>query len=208
MFIKKTKLIQQLTLAESIAGDTPLGHGIPYVNTIESMAGISNSDRLSIERTLALEMERIAIHVGDLSGMAVDIAYQLAADVINVLRTPVINWMQLWCGNRFGKGLLGVGGTHYPLTERLCDDLEKILQNFEGRFATIMERLFSSSGVLSRFRKIGVVTGTQSELIGSVGMLSRITGIDRDIRKTHPFEYYQKEEYDFFTIVTGIENCQ
>ena len=70
---------------------------------------------LDIERTIGLELERIAMHIGDLSNMCIGLAYQLGAAVFGALRTPTINYSQLWCGNRFGKGLIRVGGTHYPL---------------------------------------------------------------------------------------------
>ena len=60
--------------------------------------------RLTIPRTLALEIERIAIHTGDLSAVCTDIAYQLGSAVFGRLRTPLINYFQTWCGNRLEKG--------------------------------------------------------------------------------------------------------
>ncbi len=58
-----------------------------------------------MHRTLAQEIERIAIHTGDLSAICTDVAYQLGSSVFGRLRTPIINFFQEWCGNRLAKGL-------------------------------------------------------------------------------------------------------
>lgn len=204
LFLKKSALIQRTVLSESIAGDTTVGHASTFVGLIESLGSISIQDRLKIERTIGLELERIAMHIGDLSNMCIGLAYQLGASVFGALRTPTINYSQLWCGNRFGKGLIRVGGTHYPMNESLVDSLEKFLNNFEARFLTMAEKMFSLSSVLMRMENIGTVTKTQMELIGAVGMAARMTGIERDLRKSHPTGAYQKLTYaPVFNITNG-----
>ncbi len=205
LFLEKKRWDQRLILSESITGDTVCGHGLAFTLGMEAMGGLTSAkdQRLILERTIALELERIAVHTGDLSGMCVDVAYQLGAEVINVLRTPIINYMQLWCGNRFAKGYLGLGGSHYPLTTKLKDQFRAMLDNYDDRFAAIMDRLFTLSSVLTRFRKIGVLTGTQAELIGAVGMVARFAGLDRDVRRTHSFLAYEQTPYEYFTLFTG-----
>ena len=49
-------------------------------------------------------MERIAIHIGDLGGIAEDVAYKMGSAVFGVTRTLVINTLLEICGSRFGKG--------------------------------------------------------------------------------------------------------
>jgi Ni,Fe-hydrogenase III large subunit len=161
------------------------------------------NERLEIERCIGLELERIAIHVGDLGGIAVDVAYQLAASVFGTLRTPVINYTQTWCGNRFGKGLIRVGGSHYPFTEELSGKLTKLLDNFEERFDPMAEHMFGLPSVLMRVENIGKVTEKQMRLIGAVGMTARMTGVVRDIRQSHPFAAYKKHLVTTETLEAG-----
>jgi len=203
-YLKKPSLIQRTVLSESIAADTAVGHATAFATLIESLAGISVTDRLIIERTIGLELERIAMHIGDLSNLCVGLAYQLGASVFGALRTPTINYSQLWCGNRFGKGLIRVGGSHYPLNQTLIDSLKKFLNNFEIRFRTMATRTFELPTVLMRTENIGKVTRTQMELIGAVGMAARMTGIPRDLRKSHPFGAYSMIPYEpVYDITTG-----
>ena len=96
LFLEKNKLLQRATLAESIAGDTVAGHTTAFVNLWESLCGNKPEEDLQFSRTLALELERIAIHTGDLSAICTDIAYQLGSSVFGRLRTPVINYFQIW----------------------------------------------------------------------------------------------------------------
>lgn len=192
LFLSKPRLIQRTILSESIAGDTALGHSLAFVSMMESLGNIEVSERLTLERTIGLELERIAMHVGDLGNVNIGMAYQLAASVFGTLRTPVINYTQTWCGNRFGKGLNRVGGTYYPFTSELSDKLTALLNKFQASFVPMSERLFSLPSFLMRAENIGKVTESQMRLIGAVGMAARVTSIPSDIRQTHPFAGYKK----------------
>jgi len=203
LFLKKTSLIQRTVLAESIAADTAVGHSVAFASLMESLSNTRINLRLEIERVLGLELERIAMHVGDLGNMNIGTAYQLAASVYGTLRTPAINYTQTWCGNRFGKGLVRVGGSHYPFTEELRIKLLSFLDKFEESFNPMCERLFSLPSALSRFENIGKVTQKQMHLIGAVGMTARMTGIARDIRISHPFAGYKFQNITSATLDNG-----
>ncbi len=203
LFLKKPTLLQRTVLSESIAGDTAVGHSYAFVSLMESMGHVAINKRLEIERTIALELERIAWHVGDLGNMNIGLAYQLASSVFGTLRTPVINYTQTWCGNRFGKGLNRVGGTHYPFTKELTEKLVTLLDKFEESFNPMSERLFSLPTALMRIENIGKVTKTQMQLIGAVGMAARMAGINRDVRISHPFAAYKDYSITNETLENG-----
>lgn len=203
LFLERSRLLDRTILSESIAGDTAVGHSLAFVSLMESLGGIRVTEQLELERTLALELERLAMHLGDLGNVNIGMAYQLAASVFGTLRTPVINYTQTWCGNRFGKGLNRVGGTHYPFTEDLRDKLLALLHNVEATAEPMAERLFSLPSFLMRAEQIGVVTEKQMRLIGAVGMAARAAGIPSDIRRSHPFAAYKRYAIDTKTLEQG-----
>jgi len=123
LFIDKKNLSQRTTLAENIAGDTVVGHTTAFAMVWESLCGFKPSKDIEFARTLALEMERIAIHTGDLSAICTDVAYQLGSSVLGRLRTPMINFMQEWGGNRLSKGLIMPGKNQFPFTPALAKRL-------------------------------------------------------------------------------------
>ena len=203
LFLEKSKLIQRTVLTESVAADTAVGHSLAFVMAMESLGKVPVSENLELERTIALEVERIAMHIGDLGNVNIGMAYQLAASVFGTLRTPVINYMQTWCGNRFGKGVNRVGGSHYPLSQELIGKLNGLLDKIDSTAGPMSDRLFSLPSFLMRSENIGTVTENQMRLIGSVGMAARATGVPMDIRQSHPFSGYKKYTIDSQTLEQG-----
>lgn len=203
LFADKEGSLQRCILAENIAGDTAVGHGLAHAQLIESLAGLEVSEVLQIERCIALEMERIAVHIGDTAALCGDVAYQLGQVTCEALRTLVINTTQFWCGNRFGKGLVRPGGSNYPLTDEIAREINRVLNDVERRFGNVTDCIFTLSSVLGRFEDIGILTRQQAVSIGAVGMAARSCGNLRDIRKTHPFQYFRKHEVHPVILETG-----
>ncbi|MHC1706710.1 MAG: NADH-quinone oxidoreductase subunit C [Bacteroidales bacterium] len=177
--------LRRSILAESIAGDTAVGHSLAHSLLIESFGNTGVSTELMIERSIALELERIGIHLGDSAALCTDVAYQLGQVVNESLRTVVINTTQLWCGNRFGKGMIRPFGTNYPLKKEISLVVIQNLDSIMKRFIPMSDKMLSMPSVLSRFDGIGAVTRYQLKSIGAVGMAARMGGLDRDIRKSH-----------------------
>ena len=203
LFTESRNALQRSILAENIAGDTAIGHGLAHAQLIESLAGIEVCDALRIERCIALEMERIAVHIGDTAALCGDVAYQLGQVTCEALRTMVINTTQFWCGNRFGKGLVRPGGSNYPLTDEIASGLLEVLGDVERRYGNVADCVYSLPSVLGRFEDIGTVTRQQAEGTGAVGMAARTCGIVRDLRRTHPFQYYKNYNIDPVILETG-----
>jgi Ni,Fe-hydrogenase III large subunit len=195
LFLEKQKLIQRHILAESIAGDTVAGHTTAFANLYESLCGFQLTHDLQHQRTLALELERIAVHTGNLSAMCTDVGYQLGSAVFGRLRTPLINYFQKWCGNRLAKGLIRAGKTNYPMTSALVDDLKELLSDYKPDFDEMCLETFALPSVSARFERTGVVTNTQAKEIGTVGLVARTSGINRDIRASHPHDLYKEMEH-------------
>lgn len=190
--LQKKKLVERTTLAESIAGDTVVGHTTAFVNLWESLCGYTPDYSLKYLRTLALELERMAIHTGDLSAVCTDIAYQLGSAVYGRLRTPLINFFQEWCGNRLAKGLIRAGKTNYPFSADHAKRLSEVFDAYLPDFIEMSKQLFNLPSALSRMEKTGVVTYEQLLEIGTVGMAARMNALNRDIRSSHPHDLYGK----------------
>ncbi len=203
LFLSKNTPLQRCILAESIAGDTAVGHSLAHTQLIESLTGLEPGEALQIERCVALEMERIAVHIGDTAALCGDVAYQLGQVVCEAIRTRVINTTQLWCGNRFGKGLIRSGGSNFPLSEETAAEIIKMTDFVDRQFSGITECIYSSPSVLARFEDIGTVTGTQARQIGAVGIAARTCGMARDVRKTHPFQYFRNFAVNPAILETG-----
>lgn len=195
-FLEKKKLLQRATIAETIAGDTVVGHATTFSHVWESLCGVQPSRDMEYARTIALELERMAVHTGDLSAVCTDIAYQLGSSVFGRLRTPIINFMQEWGGNRLSKGLIRPGRNQFPFTPELARRLAEILDIYEPDFLEMNGQLFQLPSALSRFERTGVVSYDDVLSIGTVGMAARMSGLNRDIRQSHPFGLYPELNHE------------
>ncbi len=192
LFLKKKKLIERSVLAEQITGDTVAGHTSVFANLWESLCGVEVNYERDFAKTVAAEIERMAIHTGDLAAICADIAYQLGNAVYGRLRTPLVNFFQEWGGNRLGKGLIRPARINYPFTEALKEKLLEILKDYEKDFDEMTEKFTSLPSTLSRMEKTGVVSYNRVLEIGTVGMSARMSGLTRDIRASHPYNLYGK----------------
>lgn len=179
-------------LAESIAGDTVIGHHLAYLNAVESLTGTKIPYKAILIRTIALELERIAMHLADLSALANDIAYLMGSSVFGVTRTIVINTFLSICGNRFGRGLLRPGGSAYDISKELIEKIRKNLTKTKIDTQRMGKTMFDCPTVGSRFDNTGKVTKAQMVEIGAVGMAARASGVMINARISHPFGVYDK----------------
>ena len=190
-FTKSSNRLRQTLLAESIAGDSAVSHAVAFSMATEKLMNINN-ENLNIERTIALELERIAMHIADTGALCTDVAYQLGQVACEALRTVTINTTQAWCGNRFGKGLIRPFGTNKPLTAEKIAMIRKNVAEVRRRYNEVKEDIESSPTILARFEQCGLVPKAEMLRIGGVGMASRASGARRDIRASHPYAAYLK----------------
>jgi Ni,Fe-hydrogenase III large subunit len=188
--------IRKMLLSETIAGDSTVAHSLAYVSAIEALSDFVPDEKLQLERSIALELERIAIHLGDTSALCLDVAYQLGQVACEALRTIVINTLQLWCGNRFAKGLVRPHGTNYPADKSLCNKIHENLHETVDRYREVAKKILSLPSLLARFEDVGTVTLEQSKLAGLTGLSARASGLERDIRASHPFQWYRQINHE------------
>ena len=179
---KMLKNNPNIWLAESISGDTTIGHSSVFARGIEALTGMKVCKRAQTIRKIALEMERMAIHIGDIGAIAGDIAYLMAANVLGVTRTLVINTMLEISGSRFGKGLMRIGGVNFDIDDELKDKITKMLEEVDTRVTEMCDAMFSNATVLSRLENTGLVSTKKAEEIGMVGPAARASGVVVDCR--------------------------
>ena len=180
-----------LSQVEAASGDATIAHATAYASIVEALAGAEAPPRAQWLRALALELERLASHTGDLGALASDVAFLPTASACGKIRGDFLNLTALIAGNRFGRGLVRPGGCRYDL------DPERLARLAEGLAPALAEVeratgwLWNAASVRARFDRTGVVTGEQAREIGLVGPAARACGLARDVRHDQPAGWHR-----------------
>jgi len=182
---------RRLAIAECVAGDTSIGHGLAYCAVLEALAGAEVPARADELRAIALELERLANHVGDLGALCNDVGYLPGASWLGRLRGEFLNLSLEICGSRFGHGMLIAAGVRFDLAHELQPGFLHRLGTAEADLEHILDLVFGSPAVTSRFEGTGVIGRELAEAIGMVGPAARASGCARDVRHDHRFGAYR-----------------
>jgi Ni,Fe-hydrogenase III large subunit len=194
---------KRIILSESIAGDTTIGHTYTHCSAIESLSQVRLSLRAEIIRTIAAELERIAMHLSGLGGVANDIGFALPASSYGRLRTLAINSLAELSGSRFGRGLFIYGGVRFDLNDEKINTIMENLKIIQNDVKQINDYLFSSVGALSRFEETGIVSKEIARSIGLVGLAARSSELEEDVRIHFPYSAYRYNPVSMITLSTG-----
>jgi Ni,Fe-hydrogenase III large subunit len=201
--LPKKNRSQQLVLVESVAGDSVIAHTTAFCSALEALAGVAPSLREQAVRGIAAELERVAMHLATLSGIATDIGFALPAAAFGGLRTAVINLTASICGSRFGRGWITPGGVRFDLDLPLIENARRILAEVLTKFSDIETLLLNSSSALARMEEIGTVTLDQARAAGLIGLAARASGIACDARADFPYGIYRYSSVPSPTLDSG-----
>ena len=196
-------LKRSMLLSESIAGDTAIGHSTAFCEVVESLSGCIISARAQAIRAVALELERLANHVGDLGALGMDAGFLPTSGYFGRMRGDYLNLLLTLTGNRFGKGLCRPGGVLFDIDMAMADEFCFKLKKYKEEFQDVSELLFTRPSVLARFEGVGVIDFKDAKDIGLVGPVGRASQLECDIRTNYSSGMWQFHHVPISLAATG-----
>jgi Ni,Fe-hydrogenase III large subunit/Ni,Fe-hydrogenase III component G len=177
-------------LAERISGDSSVAHALAFCQAIERAAAVAVPPRAEFIRVVLLELERLYNHINDFGAVANDTGFALAHAHCLRLREQLLRLNKQVTGHRLLRGVLCPGGVRSDLPGNVdvAAAIAAIIRDFDEIVAITM----ANTLVLDRLRDTGRLAPEIAADHQVLGVVARASGIDRDVRRDHPFAAYDR----------------
>ncbi|QNM83932.1 NADH-quinone oxidoreductase subunit D [Sphingomonas sabuli] len=196
------KLIEYKTYAQALPYFDRLDYCSPmcmehsFVLAAEKLMGLEIPLRAQYIRTMMAELTRIKNHMLNLGAHIMDVGAMTPNLWLFELREDLMQFYERASGARMHANYFRVGGVRADLPEKLYADIGDWLDNrfklFEDAISLVADnRIFKQRNV-----DIGTVSKADAIAWGFSGPMIRASGVPWDIRRSQPYEVYDRMDFD------------
>jgi NADH dehydrogenase (ubiquinone) Fe-S protein 2 len=167
-----------------------------YVLAIEKLLNCDVPLRAQYIRVLFSEITRILNHLLAITCHALDVGAMTPFFWGFEEREKLMEFYERVSGARMHSSYFRPGGVSQDLPKGLLNDIYIFCSQFNTRLDEIEEMLTNNRIWKQRLVNIGIVTAKDALDWGFSGVMLRGSGISWDLRKTQPYEIYDKLNFD------------
>lgn len=183
-------LLEGHRLAARVCGDSAVAYSWAYCQALEGMSAARVPPRALWLRALALELERIANHIGDLGALGNDAGFAVGLAQFSRLKEHLLRSTEHALGQRYLMDFVVPGGTRVDLSAAAAADLTACVQSIAVEVETLRAIYDEHAGVRDRFNGAGTVTPALAARLGLTGLAGRASGQAFDLRADTPCAPY------------------
>ncbi len=182
-----------VVLAERVSGVGSFAHALAYCQAVESACGCVIPPRAEWARTLLAEFERLYNHLHYFGHLADTTTLKVANAEGKLLEERVKQINARLCGSRLLRNLLRPGGLRHDIN--VYSGLSEELRELHLDISRYLGQLSRTAGYLDRLIDTGVLNRRIAFDQGATGPVERASGLDRDLRRDHPYAAYGAVEF-------------
>src|SRR5216684_946256 len=163
-------------LAARVCGDSAVAFSWAYCQALEGMAAAHLPKRAVWLRALALELERLANHLGDLGAIANDAGFSFGLSQFSRFKEQLLRATEQALGQRYLMDFVVPGGTRVDLSSAGVRSLVDSIAWIAPEVKALRAIYDDHAGLRDRFVGAGVVTPTLAAQLGLIGLAGRASG--------------------------------
>jgi Ni,Fe-hydrogenase III large subunit len=183
-------LLEGHKLAARVSGDSAVAFSWAYCQALEAMAAARVPLRATWLRALALELERLANHLGDLGALGNDAGFAFGLAQFSRLKEQLLRATAHALRQRYLLDFVVPGGTLVDLSATGAAALIDCTQSIATEIDTLHTIYDEHAGVRDRFVSAGIVTPALAAKLGLTGLAGRASGQAFDLRCDLPWDPY------------------
>jgi formate hydrogenlyase subunit 5 len=179
-----------VVLAERVSGVGSVAHALAYCQAVEAAANCDVPARALFLRVLLAEMERLYNHLHYLGHLCHTTTLKVGEAEGKLLEERAKQLNTRLTGSRLLRSILTIGGLRRDLSPKgwLGAELEKLRETY----SVYARRLESTDSHLDRLITTGNLDRRVAFDQGATGPVDRASGLDRDLRRDHPYAAYEE----------------
>jgi NADH-quinone oxidoreductase subunit D len=175
---------------------SPINQEHAFALAVEKLLECEVPDRGKMIRILYSEMGRISSHLMNLTTHAMDVGAMTPILWGFEEREKLMVFRERASGARMHASYIRPGGVHQDLPPELLADIWEWTETFPEVLADIGTMLIGNRIFKQRCVDIGVITGDEATDWGFSGPCLRGSEVAWDLRKSQPYDGYEKMEFD------------
>lgn len=183
-------------VAEAAASDMAAANALANATAIESFFDIEIPRRALLLRTAATEVERVAMHISDLGGLATDVGFLGIASSMSRLRGIALGTGDLLSGNRFMRGFICPGGVTRSVEKESIDAIRKAIVRLKDELKPVIELYLDNQVAVDRMEGIGRISRKLACDFGLVGVAARACGLPNDCRSYSTYATFPNRDFE------------
>jgi NADH-quinone oxidoreductase subunit D len=194
--IENKTYLQALPYLDRLDYVSPMCQEHAYSLAVEKLLGCKIPPRGQYIRVLFSEITRILNHIMAITTQALDVGAMTPLLWLFEEREKMISFYERVSGSRMHAAYIRPGGVHQDLPRGLLEDI-KIFADGYIKYVDDLENLLTDNRIFKqRMVDIGIVSPEQALDWGFSGPMIRGSGIAWDLRKSQPYEVYDKMKFD------------
>jgi Ni,Fe-hydrogenase III large subunit len=173
-------------LAGRASGDSTVAYALAFAQALEAACGLAVSARAQVLRSLMLELERIANHLGDIGAVCNDAAFALMHAHCAVLRERVLRASAEAFGHRLMMDCVIPGGVRTNLSKDGIAAIRRLISEIHHRYPALATLYEETASLQDRTVGTGFVSADLARQFGAGGFVGRASARAFDARKLFP----------------------